>query len=169
MANSKGYEAVFLRRDASDWRVLIVDFSVEDELREISPFLIVSYKLARLKTPIVSKNSKKYRSPGAVNREIALLSAIFRQAIRDKKAAENPCRDVEHLQGEKHRQRYLLPEEEARLLPILVGDRAHLKPMVVLAINTGLREMELLTLKPEQVDFNRGAILVTETKSGLDR
>ena len=31
-ANSKGYEAVFVKRNASDWRVLIIDFSVEHEM-----------------------------------------------------------------------------------------------------------------------------------------
>jgi integrase len=147
----------------------IVAFFGKHSLRDISPFLIEVYKLARLKTPIMSKYKQKDRAPASVNRELALLSSIFRQAMRDKKAAENPCRDVESLQGEKHRQRYLLPDEETRLLPVLIGDRAHLLPMVILAINTGLREMELFTLKSEQIDFNRGAILVTETKSGTDR
>ncbi len=171
---TKHYEP-WTKLNKRSWRIdlcrlkPIVAFFGKHKLRDISPFLIESYKLARLKTPIVSKKSQKERSPAAVNRELALLSTIFRQAMRDKKAAENPCRDVENLQGERHRQRYLLPEEEARLLPLLIGDRAHLRPMVILAINTGLREMELLALKAEQIDFNQRAILVTETKSGKDR
>ena len=148
----------------------IVAFFGNKKLRDISPFLIEKYKVERLKVPITSKNKSKPRSPGLVNREVSLLSAIFRQARRDKKAAaDNPCHDVEKLHGEKHRQRYLLPEEEVRLMEVLIFDRAHLAPMVVITINTGLREMELLKLRPEQIDFNRGAILVTETKSGTDR
>jgi integrase len=147
----------------------LLAFFGKKALRDISPFLIEAYKRERLKTPVVSKTKQKDRSPAAVNRELALLSSVFRQALRDKKAAENPCRDVENLNGEKHRQRYLLPEEETRLMAVLVGDRAHLKPMVELAINTGLREMELLKLTPAQIDFNQSAILVRETKGGDDR
>lgn len=41
--------------------------------------------------------------------------------------------------------------------------------MVILDINTGLREMELLTLKPEHIDFHRDVIYVKGTKSDEDR
>jgi len=58
------------------------------------------------------------------------------------------------------RVRYLLPEEEARLMSVLIGERAHLRPMVELFINTGLRSSELLGLRIHsgQLDFNRRAI-----------
>ena len=56
-----------------------------------------------------------------------------------------------------------------RLLPQLVGVRAHLLPIVTLDLNTGLREMELLTLKPEHIDFHRDVIHVKGTKSDEDR
>ena len=52
---------------------------------------------------------------------------------------------------------------------VLVGPRAHLHDLVVLAINTGLRENELFSLKPDQVDFHRDVINVRETKGGEDR
>lgn len=139
------------------------------QLREVSAFSVEKYRIERIKTPIVSKHKTKQRSPGAVNRETDLLSAICRQAQIDKKLAINPVREVKKLHGEQKRQRYLLPEEETRLMAVLVFDRAHLAPLVLLAVNTGLREMELLKLKKEQVDFERGAILVTETKGGEDR
>jgi integrase len=61
------------------------------------------------------------------------------------------------------------PDEENRLLPQLVGVRAHLLPIVILDINTGLREMELLTLKPEHIDFHRDVIYMKGTKSDEDR
>jgi integrase len=41
--------------------------------------------------------------------------------------------------------------------------------MVILDINTGLREMELLTLKAEHIDYHRGVIYLKETKSDEDR
>ena len=89
--------------------------------------------------------------------------------MRDRKNADNPCRHVNLLSGEKSRTRYLSPDEENGLLPQLVGVRAHLLPIVILDINTGLREMELLTLKPEHIDFHRDVIYVKGTKSDEDR
>jgi integrase len=40
---------------------------------------------------------------------------------------------------------------------------------VIVDINTGLREMELLTLKPEHIDLHRDVIYVKGTKSDEDR
>jgi hypothetical protein len=38
-----------------------------------------------------------------------------------------------------------------------------------MAVNTGLRENELFSLKPAQIDFHRDVITVRETKAGEDR
>lgn len=51
----------------------------------------------------------------------------------------------------------------------LSGRRAHLKPIVVAAIHTGMRRGELLKLRWQNVDFARGLIYVTNTKTGHDR
>jgi integrase len=145
------------------------------ELREISPFDIERYKRQRQKTPITFKNKKKEvtgtreRSPGAVNRELALLSAIFRVAIKSKQVTTNPCHEVENLKGEKTRIRYLLKQEEERLLPQLTGDREHLRDMVILTINTGIRVGEMLNLKVEDVDLVEGKLILRETKNGESR
>ena len=88
---------------------------------------------------MISKNKTKTRMAASVNRELRLLSRIFRLAVSSKEAAENPCREVKILKGEQHRTRYLLPEEEGRLMATLTGQRSHLCDMVTLAINTGLR------------------------------
>ena len=70
--------------------------------------------------------SSKPRTPASVNRELCLLSKILALAVRDRKIADNPCRHVNLLSGEKSRTGYLSPDEESRLLPQLVGVRAHL-------------------------------------------
>ena len=54
----------------------------------------------------------------------------------------------------------------------LTGRKAHLRPLVILAINTGMRRGELFNLtweKGEKVDFTRNVIYVSNTKSGKDR
>lgn len=54
-------------------------------------------------------------------------------------------------------------------MAILVGRRAHIRPIVILALHTGMRQGEILSLRWNQVDFVRGLILVQRTKSGRDR
>ena len=63
------------------------------------------------------------------------------------------------------RYRYLLPEEEPRLMAALTGPRAHLKPMVTVALGTGMRLGEQLRLTWDRVDFSRRVLVVTKTKS----
>jgi integrase len=60
-------------------------------------------------------------------------------------------------------------EEEERLMAALTGRKAHLRPLVILAINTGMRRGELFNLTWEKVDFTRNVIYVSNTKSRKDR
>jgi integrase len=62
--------------------------------------------------------------------------------------------------------RILAPEEEARLLE---ASPAYLRPILTVALNTGMRRGEILKLEWANVDLQRRQILVTETKSGKDR
>jgi integrase len=57
---------------------------------------------------------------------------------------------------------------------VLTGPRADLRPLVILAIHTGMRRGELLSLRWANVDFERGLIHVMnsqreQTKSGHSR
>ena len=54
-------------------------------------------------------------------------------------------------------------------MAVLTGPRAHLKPMVKVALGTGMRLGEQLRLSWERVDFSRGVLILTKTKSGKDR
>lgn len=45
----------------------------------------------------------------------------------------------------------------------------YLKPIVTVAVNTGMRRGEILGLKWDQVDLEDGKILLTETKSSEER
>jgi len=71
--------------------------------------------------------------------------------------------------GEQPRTRYLLPDEEERLMAVMIGYRAHLRQIVVLAINTGMRRGELLRLQWVHIDFHKNEIKVVQTKTDRDR
>jgi integrase len=78
-------------------------------------------------------------------------------------------RRVHKLREAPARERYLTSEEEKRLFAVLVGRRAHLRPIVVVALQTGMRQGEILGLKWEHLDFDRKSIYVAHTKTGRPR
>ncbi len=145
-------------------------------LKDISAFDGEKLKITLLNEPIVYKNKKgdttrtKKRTAATVNRVFLLFSAILRLAVLKKEIQSNPLRDVNTLDGEKHRTRYMFREEEERLMLVLTDSRReHLRLMLILTLNTGLREMELFTLQPEHIDLNLSIIHVKDTKTREDR
>lgn len=144
----------------------ILAFFGNKKLVDISPFLIEKYKSQRSKT-ITMRGG--LRSKASVNRELQLLSRVFSLAIKNRELKANPCSEVEQFKGEVRRNRYLLPDEEEKLMAQLTGRRAHLRLIVLVALHTGMRRGEILRLRKQDVDFYRGNIHVTETKIDEDR
>lgn len=122
-------------------------------LREISAQMVEKFKNDRLNT--LTKYEKPRRP---VNRELTLISSVFTLAVKFDKAESNPCRKVDLLSLDNFRDRYLLPEEEPRLMAALSGPRAHMKPAVIVALGTGMRMREQLRMKRHQVDFLRNIL-----------
>jgi hypothetical protein len=46
---------------------------------------------------------------------------------------------------DNQRNRYLNDDEEARLMALSVGGQVHLRPIVILALNTGMRWGEIMS------------------------
>jgi len=125
-------------------------------LYEIDSMLVEKFKIQRAKEV----------SPASVNRELALLKHMFTKAIEWNKANNNPVKKVKLFKENNKRLRYLEKEEIAKLLK---NSRSHLKPIVVVALNTGLRRGELLGLKWHDIDFRRNVIHINNTKNGEKR
>lgn len=95
------------------------------------------------------------------------LSSAYEYAIGDMEInAANPCKYVK-IKVDNARSRKLLEEEETRLLSasegLLNGD---LRDLIVVAIDTGLRKMELLLLQWGNIDFAENIMTVLQTKTG---
>lgn len=128
-------------------------------LSEISSFLVEKYKLIR-------KDEKA--EPATINRELGCLRHIFNMAIKWKKAQINPVREVKFLKEPKEKERILTEEEEAKLLETVRTSpkEKHLEPIIITALNTGMRKGEILNLKLSNVDFKKKVIIVEGTKNG---
>lgn len=98
-------------------------------------------------------------TPGNANRALALLSKLFNlaEAWGERPDNSNPCRHIEKY-PEQPRERMLSGEEMARLGEALATYDG--SPYVVAAIRllifTGSRLSEILGLRWEQIDFERG-------------
>ncbi len=103
---------------------------------------------------------------GSVNRELALLKHMCAMALKWRKLKESPVREVKGFKGETKRVRYLMPEEVQMLLSncedLLEG---LLKPIVTVAVHTGMRKGEILGLQWPQVNFEQGIISLFDTKN----
>jgi integrase len=142
------------------------EFFAGKRLRDITPMLIEQFKQQRLKSKTLHKRD---RSPATVNRELQVLSKVFSMAYDNGLVETNPMRRVHKLREAPARERYLTDDEEKRLFAVLVGRRAHIRPIVVVALQTGMRQGEILGLKWEHVDFDQKTIYVAHTKTGRPR
>lgn len=143
------------RRDQVSLKNLTPFFGTR-RLKEITPWLIERFKTAR--KPLVA--------PASVNLELACLKHMFTMAIQWGKAEKNPVKQVKFMRLDNQVERILTAEEEVRLLE---HSSERLRPILILALNTGMRLGEIMSLSWEQVDWARGAITLTRTKSGKSR
>ena len=93
-----------------------------------------------------------------VNRELALVSALFRWAILMNYVSDNPARRVpRYSEAGTGRETYLTIEECKAL--VATAEPAF-RPVLIAAIYTGMRKGELLALRWKAVDFELGVITV---------
>lgn len=111
------------------------------------------------------------RTSGAVNRYLATLSHLFTFAVKELRLVDrNPVRDITKPKEARGRVRFLSDEERERLLKACeASDWQPLRSLVLLAISTGARRGELVSLKWEDVDLKAGTAVVHETKNGEPR
>lgn len=139
-------------------------------LAAITPQLVADYRDLRMKTP--SPKTGKLLSGNSVRLELALLSHLYTVAIQEWGIGltYNPAALVRKPKIPKARDRRITKEEETRLLTECAK---HSNPMlywiVVLAIETGMRKSEILTLRNSQVNQHRRLAHLPNTKNGTSR
>ncbi len=153
------------KNDDSRSKVVIKRFGGKS-FRDITPEMIEKFK-CDLAASITKRGSK--RSQADVNRHLEFLSAVFELAIQYRRVSLNPCRQVKRFRPDNERHRYLLPDEEERLMQMLTGRLKHLKDLVLVALGTGLRKHELLDLQRDNVDFSRNLVIARHTKGKRNR
>ncbi|MFC2169417.1 tyrosine-type recombinase/integrase [Acidobacteriota bacterium] len=148
--NKKSWE-----RDKFSIKNLLSSFRGKS-LVSITPDLVEKYK-AKRKTAV---------SPATINRELACLKNMFTKAIEWGKVEVNPVKAVKLLKENNIKERILTNEEIEMLIK---AASSHLKPILIIALNTGMRKSEILSLKWENINYAKGFIFIEDSKSGKSR
>lgn len=112
------------------------------------------------------------KSPSTVLNELSLISQVIETAIKEWSIPlpNNPCKLIKKPKVSNGRNRRLSPNEEIALLKTCKTSRASLLyPLVVLAIETGMRLGELLALTWNNADLNKRVVFLPITKNGTSR
>ena len=134
-------------------------------LNDITPLVIEKFKAQRVNEMKKASPAGPERrlKPATINRNLECLKSIFNKAIAwGKYSGENPVKKVKFFKENNQRLRFLEREE---IIKLLSNCNRHLKPIVILALNTGMRRGEILGLKWRDIDFKRGIIYIYDTKN----
>jgi len=138
-------------------RLRLVPFFGEFYMDEITPMQVEEYRSLRL---------KKVKGI-TTNRELAILKGMFTKAIDSGLIVTNPVKKVKLIpESDCLRERILSYDEERRLMDAAIP---HLRPFLVIALNTGMRRGEILSLRWPQVDFRSRLVHVIKTKRAKNR
>jgi integrase len=126
----------------------LINFYGNRLLSTIKPQDIDEYKAARLNKV----------APATVNRELEVLRYLFNLADRwDKFFGKNPVSRAGLLPLNNQKERILNVEEEKRLISAC---EPYLRNIIITALYTGMRKGEIISLKWDNVDFERNIITI---------
>ena len=129
----------------------------------VTPELVAMFRDQRLQVGLASNT---------VRLDLALLGHLYVTAIREWGIGltYNPVQLIRKPSPGAARDRRLTTEEESRLrAAVAEHSNPMLRSIVTIAIETGMRLSEIVTLTRDQVELRRRVIRLSETKNGSSR
>lgn len=126
-------------------------------LRRITPMIVTQFQTKYLQLGL--KNS-------SINKKVLLLKAMIVWAVKNgmvEQDISDKLKKVEMLKDDSKRLRFLSVEESQALVEAC---DSFFRPIVIMALTTGMRKREILKLRWDKVDLEHGYILLEETKNG---
>jgi len=138
-------------------------------LSEIDYKILEDFRDLRKNTPVKFKYKEgRPRSERKVDMEMSVLRRMFKKAYLWEWIEKNPFDRGEGLFYKKcgKRDRALTPDEMKKLIE---AASPNFKPILLIAILTGLRKSDIFNLKWEDIDLDKGRISIVEQKTGKTR
>jgi len=124
----------------------------DKNIRQLSSFLITGYRNDRSKK--VCKST--------VNRELDTIRNMFNKAVEWCYIEKSPYTGVEKYKVNNTNLRILSSEEFKSVIQV---SSETLKPILLMAVNTGMRISEILNLLWNDVNLDKGYILIRDSKN----
>jgi integrase len=141
-------------------------------IRQLLTYPICDYSLANLtRNALIAYRDQRLLtvSGSTARKEMQVMALVIDHARRDWGVylAENPVRMVRLPKENAARERRLRPGEEAILLTECRAARApYLEHAVVVAIETAMRQSEMLALTWDRIDLEKRVARLADTKNG---
>jgi integrase len=122
-------------------------------------------KLKQLSRPAIRRLYREKKHAGLSSRTVeyihVTLHKALKDAVEDGLISANPAQGLKLPQRDAKETKALSPEQVSALLEAAHED--HLEALYVVALHTGLRRGELLAVRWNDVDFEKGTIRVDES------
>lgn len=146
-----------------------VEFFGDRPVKEIDYDDLVEFK--RKRSARITQRGKP-PSLATVHRELERLRAVFEYAVRKRWLRRNPFSAGDPLinkSSENTRDRIPTLEEADAILAECKGPRAHLRPILMMIRDTGIRPSEMFRAKVQDLDFDAHTLEVTAKNSKTER
>jgi integrase len=137
-----------------------------DRLKLLLPYF-ASFAIGKINKPSIrqyraARHRQKTLTETTVNRDIECLRHLLYWAVDEGFLATNPISRI-RLERERRKKKPVLSLEEEILL--LGALSPHLRSIVIVALDTGMRRGEILHQRWEDVDFARRLLFVSHSKT----
>ncbi len=163
--NKKSYSTEIYRIKA------LTDILGDVPFGEITPMHVVAFRDKRLATKH-PRNPEKTLATSTVKLELMLLSHVFSTAIAEwgMEGLANPVLKIRKPKAPPGRTRRLNSMEESKLVRAAARHHnAHFYAIIVIALETAMRQGEILGLLWENIDWNKHTAHLPTTKNGDPR
>lgn len=136
---------------------------------------LAKHFLSRLRGPQFAAHRNARREEGVAENTIALelklISKLYKIARQEwgMEGLRNPIKDVGMPGGSNERSRRFEGDEEERLLAALAKEGAYLAPATSFAIESAMRQGEILGLTWADIDLDKRIAKLSDTKNGTAR
>lgn len=103
----------------------------------------------------------------AARKDLINLSALFNKAIKDGYLLKSPTAGIKRIKLPEIQPTFFSKDEFEKLLAAM-DDNEDLKDLTIFAINTGFRQMELITLTWNQINF-KTRMVILDNKTNMTK